>query len=98
MTKNSGWGSQYFAPYVDMTLAATSELSDLWNERGMKQKFANLAFVNANTKTGETAWGGIADFAIGKVGEKKNKRKYINVPSRWGESRNLFWWPNCRKC
>ena len=71
MTKNSGWGSQYFAPYVDMTLAATPELSDLWNERGMKQKFANLAFVNANTKTGETAWGGIAGLTIGSAGEKK---------------------------
>ena len=71
MTKNPGWASPYFAPYVDMTLNPTPELSEMWNERGMKQKFANLAFVNANTKTGETAWGGIADFTIGSVGEKK---------------------------
>ncbi len=53
-----------------MALASTPDLSKSWADRGITQKLANLAFVNAYAPTGETAWGGLIDMTLGSNREK----------------------------
>ena len=53
-----------------MALGSTPDLTKSWSDRGITQKLANLAFVNAYTPTGKTAWGGLIDMTLGSQREK----------------------------
>ncbi len=59
----SVWPSQYFAPYVDMTLYPTYNLTSAMQNAGLK--YFTLAFVVADTANGnQPSWGGYSSYDV----------------------------------